>query len=169
MVGRYCGDAWHLHCLPSLSAAMQLCPRHSSSIHEFGLGWRMNAATGHAEIRYCAKDGDNIPPEAAFRLHDADAEGIDEHAAAKRAHASAEVDCKRARRNETKQGARPVPPSAPAPCTVCLDAAAVMAVIPCGHQCLCLTCSGLVRADSDNPLCPVCRGPLRDVLHVYTV
>jgi hypothetical protein len=53
-------------------------------------------------------------------------------------------------------------------CVVCHNAAAIRAVVPCGHQCLCDDCSqtlsGLVES---SRLCPLCRTPLESTLKIY--
>lgn len=51
-------------------------------------------------------------------------------------------------------------------CVVCHDETAVMAIVPCGHICLCTACSETCINDS-NP-CPLCRGDIQSVLRVYS-
>ena len=46
-------------------------------------------------------------------------------------------------------------------CTICLDADAEYAVVPCGHRCLCASC---IKAVSE---CPVCRQAMTAVLRVF--
>uniref|UniRef100_A0A6U6QYV6 RING-type domain-containing protein n=1 Tax=Zooxanthella nutricula TaxID=1333877 RepID=A0A6U6QYV6_9DINO len=50
-------------------------------------------------------------------------------------------------------------------CTVCLDAEATMAAVPCGHRAYCGACAG-ASAPTSRP-CPVCRAAVADVLRVY--
>ena len=46
-------------------------------------------------------------------------------------------------------------------CVICLDAPAEMALVPCGHQCVC-------REDAQKvATCPVCRTPVREMLRVF--
>merc|ERR1712151_1152091 len=45
-------------------------------------------------------------------------------------------------------------------CVICMDKEAAYAVVPCGHQCLCQTCS-------QQTLCPICRGPLESTLKIF--
>ena len=49
-------------------------------------------------------------------------------------------------------------------CSVCLDAEATFALMPCGHRCLCRMCAA-------NPLlgrlCPLCRRPAEHVARIY--
>jgi Protein of unknown function (DUF3421)/Zinc finger, C3HC4 type (RING finger) len=50
-------------------------------------------------------------------------------------------------------------------CCVCLENEATMAVMPCGHFCLCAQCN-------QNPSlrrCPVCRGPKRDCVRIFKI
>ena len=46
-------------------------------------------------------------------------------------------------------------------CTICLDADAEYAVVPCGHRCLCASC---IKAVSE---CPVCRQAMTAVLRIF--
>ena len=46
-------------------------------------------------------------------------------------------------------------------CAICLDGAAEYAVVPCGHRCLCASCSKTVSQ------CPVCRTAMTAVLRVF--
>ncbi len=59
----------------------------------------------------------------------------------------------------------PAPASAPAnqvvECTICMTAGATHAVVPCGHLCMCGSCSRSVQK------CPICRGPVESLLRVY--
>lgn len=56
-----------------------------------------------------------------------------------------------------------------AECVVCRDRAAVRAVIPCGHLCLCDACTpALVDSAILVPYCPMCRGSLLSTLKIYT-
>ena len=56
-------------------------------------------------------------------------------------------------------------------CTVCQDADAVRAVIPCGHLCLCDNCTESLAASPNKSIrqCPLCRGNLLSTLKIYTV
>ena len=46
-------------------------------------------------------------------------------------------------------------------CAICLDGDAEYAVVPCGHRCLCASCSKTVSQ------CPVCRAAMTAVLRVF--
>jgi len=46
-------------------------------------------------------------------------------------------------------------------CVVCQDTAAVRAVVPCGHLCLCDTCANSVDT------CPLCRGQRESTLKIF--
>ncbi len=48
-------------------------------------------------------------------------------------------------------------------CCVCMDKKKTMAIVPCGHMCLCPGCAHLDELDS----CPVCRGPITATLRVF--
>jgi rubrerythrin len=66
------------------------------------------------------------------------------------------------------QGASPAPPPARPEshhCVVCTDKDATHAVVPCGHKCMCLDCSGILVARGDP--CPVCCGVLGSMLKVH--
>lgn len=60
------------------------------------------------------------------------------------------------------------PPAAavpgPAMCSICLSVPACVAVIPCGHMCLCAAfdCSAGIAA-----LCPICRGPVGRLQRIF--
>ena len=46
-----------------------------------------------------------------------------------------------------------------AECVICRDAQNTHAFVPCGHQCVCATCSESVTGRGGNGLCPICRVP----------
>ena len=50
-------------------------------------------------------------------------------------------------------------------CVVCQDEIANFAVVPCGHVCLCSTCSDICTGD-DRP-CPLCRVDILSTLRIY--
>ena len=74
--------------------------------------------------------------------------------------------------------ALPPPPLAATPgddtsCVVCCDQERTHALIPCGHLCLCTSCSEMIveasSSRSDYPLrCPVCREPCETAMRVFT-
>jgi len=47
-------------------------------------------------------------------------------------------------------------------CGICLSSPAIMAVIPCGHQCMCSNCSKML-----NDLCPICRSKIERICRIY--
>jgi len=49
-------------------------------------------------------------------------------------------------------------------CVYCLEEKATIAIIPCGHLCLCSTCS------AKNPFkqCPMCRGEIINTIKIFT-
>jgi len=67
-----------------------------------------------------------------------------------------------------------VPPAAPAPqsdaeetqCVVCFDAPKDHAIVPCGHVCVCEACAEQLTK-TRTPMCPVCRGPIRETMKVF--
>lgn len=48
-------------------------------------------------------------------------------------------------------------------CVICQDKPAVRAVVPCGHQCLCDDCAGVMAA-KEIMKCPMCRCQIRETL-----
>jgi len=53
-------------------------------------------------------------------------------------------------------------------CVICHDESSVMAVIPCGHVCLCNTCSDVcMNGRNGQRTCPLCRGNMQSVLRIY--
>lgn len=50
-------------------------------------------------------------------------------------------------------------------CVVCHDEEANFAVVPCGHVCLCSTCSDICIRD-DRP-CPLCRVNIQNTMRIY--
>eukprot|EP01052_Picozoa_sp_SAG31_P035653 SAG31_NODE_4331_length_3346_cov_1.723745_3_plen_123_part_00 len=52
-------------------------------------------------------------------------------------------------------------------CCICNDAPAVVAVVPCGHCCLCETCATKLKLGSSPARCPMCRNNLQNTLRVY--
>jgi hypothetical protein len=66
--------------------------------------------------------------------------------------------------SSSSSSSSPPPPPPPIPstqpeCVVCLDNPAVMACIPCGHQCLCSEHAGAYASDGERT-CPCCRQKL---------
>jgi E3 ubiquitin-protein ligase MUL1 len=67
-----------------------------------------------------------------------------------------------------------VPPAAPAPhpdaeetmCVVCFDAPKDHLVLPCKHLCVCEACAEQLTK-TRTPMCPVCRGPIRETTKVF--
>mmetsp|Transcript_15538 Transcript_15538/g.29305 ORF Transcript_15538/g.29305 Transcript_15538/m.29305 type:complete len:436 (+) Transcript_15538:387-1694(+) len=54
-------------------------------------------------------------------------------------------------------------------CVVCHDEAAVMAIVPCGHHCLCEECSmTIVECPLSYRLCPLCRSQIQSTLRIYS-
>jgi hypothetical protein len=53
-------------------------------------------------------------------------------------------------------------------CVVCYDQKPVMAVVPCGHLCLCEGCSSSFMEISGSRLCPLCRGNMQTTMKIYT-
>jgi hypothetical protein len=67
-----------------------------------------------------------------------------------------------------------VPPAARAPqsdaeetqCVVCFDAPKDHLIVPCGHMCVCEACAEQLTK-TRTPMCPVCRGPIRETMKVF--
>jgi len=80
-------------------------------------------------------------------------------------------------RNQSVSAPTPVPdgPSQPAAvedaklCVVCLDAPRAMLIVPCGHKCLCKTCSAILVARADTEKCPICRARVSQYIEVFDV
>lgn len=54
-------------------------------------------------------------------------------------------------------------------CVVCHDEVSIMAVVPCGHLCLCNRCSDVcMSGQSGQQTCPICRGNMQSVLRIYS-
>ena len=54
-------------------------------------------------------------------------------------------------------------------CVVCHDETAVMAIVPCGHHCLCEDCSAtIVACPASSRLCPLCRSYIQSTLKIYS-
>eukprot|EP00611_Tribonema_gayanum_P012999 TRINITY_DN2374_c0_g1_i3.p2 TRINITY_DN2374_c0_g1~~TRINITY_DN2374_c0_g1_i3.p2 ORF type:complete len:277 (+),score=62.06 TRINITY_DN2374_c0_g1_i3:1350-2180(+) len=54
-----------------------------------------------------------------------------------------------------------------APCVLCLDADRRIALLPCGHLCLCAGCAERVVEPDGGGRCPVCRGAVTAAQVVY--
>lgn len=53
-------------------------------------------------------------------------------------------------------------------CVICQTEPAEMAVVPCGHVCLCIACSdACMSGQSGSRHCPLCRGNIRSMLKLY--
>jgi len=48
-------------------------------------------------------------------------------------------------------------------CVVCLSAPAVMALVPCGHQCACEQCSPILEGEP----CPICRNLVTTSMRIF--
>ncbi len=54
-------------------------------------------------------------------------------------------------------------------CVICQDNDSIMAVIPCGHLCLCNGCSDVCMGGQNGQRnCPICRGNMQSVLRIYS-
>jgi hypothetical protein len=51
-------------------------------------------------------------------------------------------------------------------CVVCFDAPKEYAIVPCGHMCVCASCADQLTK-TRTPMCPVCRGPIRETMKVF--
>lgn len=53
-------------------------------------------------------------------------------------------------------------------CCVCLlEVKELLAIIPCGHRCICQSCAEILMKREKNSECPICRGPMEGVLKIY--
>lgn len=51
-------------------------------------------------------------------------------------------------------------------CVICLDKPKVMALVPCGHKCLCEKCSEMYKKDK-NKSCPECRSRITNIYKIF--
>jgi len=51
-------------------------------------------------------------------------------------------------------------------CVVCQEETAEQAIVPCGHQCLCVACATKIM-NSDSKRCPFCRTDIERILKIY--
>ena len=58
-------------------------------------------------------------------------------------------------------GSRPQPPTSRSECVICLQAEAVVVLMPCGHLCLCEAPACMLK------LCPLCRSPVVESRRIY--
>ena len=66
-----------------------------------------------------------------------------------------------------QMGSSVVPPDAEETmCVVCFDAPKDHIIVPCGHQCVCARCAEQLTK-TRTPMCPVCRGPIRETMKVF--
>jgi hypothetical protein len=85
-----------------------------------------------------------------------------------------QTDALRAQQMQARLGSSVVPPAAPAPhpdaeetmCVVCFDAPKEYIIVPCGHLCVCEACAERLTK-TRTPMCPVCRGPIRETMKVF--
>ncbi|CEM37426.1 unnamed protein product [Vitrella brassicaformis CCMP3155] len=55
-------------------------------------------------------------------------------------------------------------------CCICLDRPMAMAVLPCRHPVFCRECSDAwMRRPPDQSMCPICRGPVEEMVLVHIV
>ena len=50
-------------------------------------------------------------------------------------------------------------------CVVCRHQDAVMAIVPCGHVCLCAECSSSIMTNDKK--CPLCRIAIEKIMKIY--
>ena len=50
-------------------------------------------------------------------------------------------------------------------CAVCMDAPVAVVLVPCGHHCLCVACSGNFQPPAP---CPICRTAIGQVVRTYS-
>lgn len=51
-------------------------------------------------------------------------------------------------------------------CVICLDQTiAPYAMVPCGHQCLCITCKDLIKPSKQK--CPMCNGAIQMIIKLF--
>ena len=53
-------------------------------------------------------------------------------------------------------------------CVICQDGVANIAVIPCGHLCLCSSCANSLNSRNGQRNCPLCRGNLENLCRIYS-
>jgi rubrerythrin len=52
-------------------------------------------------------------------------------------------------------------------CVICTDSRAIMALVPCGHLCLCAECSDQFLRSASQRTCPLCRVHATSTLRIY--
>ena len=54
-------------------------------------------------------------------------------------------------------------------CVVCQEQVRSIALVPCGHLCVCATCVVALTRSGQHAAqhCPLCRGPIQSWLRVY--
>ena len=68
---------------------------------------------------------------------------------------------------QAQLGSSVVPPTVEETmCVVCFDAPKDHIIVPCGHQCVCARCAEQLT-NTRTPMCPVCRGPIRETMKVF--
>jgi hypothetical protein len=95
----------------------------------------------------------------------------EEAAAAKRQQLEQEMEALDARRRQLQAelgsgSGTPQTDAEETMCVVCFDAPKEYAIVPCGHQCVCEACAELMTK-ARTPMCPVCRGPIRETMRVF--
>ena len=81
-------------------------------------------------------------------------------------------DALRMQQMQARLGSSVVPPPVPNPgaeetmCVVCFDAPKDHLVLPCKHLCVCEACAEQLTK-TRTPMCPVCRGPIRETMKVF--
>jgi len=144
------GATIHLVTRPGIERTPQ---QTSASDDEAGAGTEEGRAlVGHEEDRA----GRKLKPTPTPSV------GADAHAAASSAAADA-----------GKGASAPTPGGAAVDenneCVVCMDAPRQCAFVPCGHMCVCKSCSDVIMKDTGRPECPICGRGIESVLVIYTV
>eukprot|EP00270_Netrium_digitus_P000527 TRINITY_DN1057_c2_g1_i2.p1 TRINITY_DN1057_c2_g1~~TRINITY_DN1057_c2_g1_i2.p1 ORF type:complete len:110 (-),score=23.04 TRINITY_DN1057_c2_g1_i2:189-482(-) len=53
-------------------------------------------------------------------------------------------------------------------CAICMDKSKSAVLLDCGHRATCYDC-GMELMKLSNATCPICRNPIRSVIHVFDV
>lgn len=53
-------------------------------------------------------------------------------------------------------------------CVICLSGNPNILIVPCGHKCICASCSREIYKEK-NEKCPVCRRPIKGVIFINSL
>eukprot|EP01114_Cavostelium_apophysatum_P002560 TRINITY_DN1227_c0_g1_i1.p1 TRINITY_DN1227_c0_g1~~TRINITY_DN1227_c0_g1_i1.p1 ORF type:complete len:425 (+),score=107.88 TRINITY_DN1227_c0_g1_i1:59-1333(+) len=98
-----------------------------------------------------------VPPPAAAAAANDDADGQSPAKKQKTEHDNASSSSSNSKEEEDDSKE----------CKVCMDNPINTVLVPCGHLCVCESCSQLLTKNKHSALCPICKGKIKSVVKTF--